>query len=71
MRASLVEKLKDGPRESRELGVSPEMLRAAAEEGFITIDPDAFPDDYVPFNPFIARLPGDTRSWEGWKRWNV
>jgi hypothetical protein len=51
--------------------VRSEVLRALAAEGSITLDPDRFPDEYVPGNPLIARLPGDERPWSGWEEWIV
>lgn len=59
-----------GPRSSRELGMSPDLLREMAATGLILLDPDAFPDEAVPGNPLIARLPSDTTRWPGWDRWN-
>lgn len=67
----LCKALEQGPKSSRELGVSPEVLRGYAGMGVVRLDPDAFPDEYVPFNPLVVRLPHDERPWPGWKAWNV
>lgn len=63
--------LADGPRSSDELGVHAADLWKFEARGLIVLDPDQFPDRYVPGNPLIARLPGDERPWPGWKDWNL
>lgn len=65
--------LKTGPKASRELRVSVEMLIEMQKDGLINIDPDRFPDEYVPCNPMIARLPCDISAWPGWESegWNI
>jgi hypothetical protein len=70
-REDVLEALVDGPKSSRELGVGRDILRSLEADGLVEFDPDRFPDDYVPGNPLIARLPGDEREWPGWARWNV
>lgn len=65
------ESLVDGPKSSRELDVDPADLRIMEGLGMIVLDPDRFPDEYVPGNPLVARLPGDERRWPGWARWNI
>ena len=64
-------RLEDGPKSSRELEIPPEQLRLLAEKGLVVIDPDRWPDEYVPGNPMVVRLPGDERPWPGWKEWNL
>jgi hypothetical protein len=68
---SLLENLEQRPYSSRELGWVTSALRAVEKAGLIELDPDRFPEEYVPGNPLVARLPGDTRPWPGWKHWNV
>lgn len=63
--------LADGPKSSRELNVAPEFLRELKRDGSIKIDPDRWPDEYVPGNPMIARLPECDRPWPGWSEWNI
>jgi hypothetical protein len=63
--------LRNGPRSTKQLGLTTDLARALAAEGTIVIDPDRFPDEYVPFNPMVCRLPGDERGWPGWEAWNV
>lgn len=63
--------LRDGPKSSSEIGCSPAFLRGMEANGLIKIDPDRFPDRYVPGNPLVARLPDDERPWPGWRRWNI
>ncbi len=70
-RAEVLEALRDGPKSCRELECDTGFLRAMAGDGLVTLDPDRFPDQHVPGNPLIGRLPGDTRPWPGWSRWNV
>lgn len=67
-RAEVIDALQDGPKSSDELGCDTGFLRAMEADGLVTIDPDAFPDEFVPGNPFIARLPGDERPWPHWSR---
>ena len=69
--AAILRALRYGPKSSKQLVVRPEVLRALAAEGSIALDPDRWPDEYVPGNPLVARLPGDDRDWEGWATWNV
>lgn len=72
---AIVAALQDGPKSSRELGLDPLTgiagLREIEATGAIALDPDRFPDEYVPGNPLVARLPGDDRPWPGWRRWDV
>lgn len=63
--------LNDGPKSTLELEITPAEARALQEAGTVAIDPDRFPDEYVPKNPMVVRLPGDTRPWSGWTHWNV
>lgn len=70
-RSVVLRQLRLGPRSSRELGIAVDTLWLLEAEGTIAIDPDRFPDEYVPSNPLIARLHSDGRPWPGWKRWNV
>jgi hypothetical protein len=70
-RVSVLAALADGPKSSSELACDTGFLRAMEEDGLVTIDADRFPDDHVPGNPFIARLPGDDQCWPGWARWNL
>jgi hypothetical protein len=58
----LLAHLKDGPRDARWLGWARSGLEAVAEAGLITIDSQLDVDD-----PFVVRLPGDRRSWVGWR----
>lgn len=70
-RASVLRALRWGPKSTRELGIRVETARALAAEGTIACDPDRFPDEYVPGNPLVCRLPGDEKRWPGWEAWNV
>lgn len=63
--------LKNGPKSTRELGITPQWARWLEGKEEVVIDPDRFPDEYVPGNPMILRLPGDERPWPGWEDWNV
>lgn len=60
-----------GPKSTDEVGLEPDDARALAAIGVIEIDPDRWPDEYVPGNPMVLRLPGDERRWPGWKEWNL
>jgi hypothetical protein len=55
--------LQDGPRDARFLGWHHAGLQACADAGLLTIDARLNGDD-----PFVVRLPGDTRVWPGWKK---
>jgi hypothetical protein len=66
----VLDALRNGPKSSDETGCSPEFLRQMEAQGLVEVDPDRFPDEYVPGNPFIARLPGDKRPWH-WRGWRV
>jgi hypothetical protein len=70
-RAWVLAGLKNGPRSTTELGISVDLARALRVEGTIAIDPDRFPDEYVPHNPMVCRLPNDEAAWPGWSHWNV
>lgn len=63
--------LAGGPKASHELGASAEYLQALAALGHVTIDPDPWPDEYVPGNPLVVRLPDDQRPWPGWRDWRL
>lgn len=74
--------LRAGPRSTRELAGDlagehgdPMKVRDAVMRlqgmGLVETDPDRWPDEYVPGNPLVVRLPGDTTRWPGWERWNV
>jgi hypothetical protein len=70
--ARVMEVLAAGPMEHRELDRDlAEAAKALVESGEVTVDPDRWPDEYVPGNPYIYRLKGDERPWPGWSRWNV
>lgn len=74
VRRRVLTALRHGPKSSSELGLDLDgirLLRALEAEGTIAIDPDRFPDEYVPGNPLVCRLPGDETRWPGWARWNV
>lgn len=68
-RERVLASLADGPKSSRELGVDVGFLRVLETAKDVSIDPDRWPDEYVPGNPLIARLPDDERHWPGWARW--
>jgi hypothetical protein len=70
LESEVLSRLADGPRSSRELGVDAMLLRGMESAGLIRVDPDPWPDEYVPGNPLIARLPTDDSRWPGWDRWN-
>lgn len=70
-REAVLAALADGPMSSDELGVSVALLREMEADGEVKIDPDMFPDRFVPGNPFIARLPECDCPWPGWKAWNL
>lgn len=61
--------LESGPLSSDELRVEPRFLAGMAVKGLVEIDPDPWPDEFVPGNPYIARLPGDKSEWPGWKKY--
>lgn len=66
-RRRVLDALKDGPKSSDEIGCSTGFLDAMMLAGLVEIDPDPWPDEFVPGNPYIARLPGDTGEWPGWR----
>lgn len=68
---SVLAALADGPKSSRELGVHAADLWKMEAVGLIRLDPDRWPNEYVPGNPLVARLPDDDRRWPGWKDWNL
>jgi hypothetical protein len=70
-RQGALDALADGPKSTSELQLDPEFVRAMERDGLVAIDPDRWPDEYVPGNPMVVRLPGDERPWPGWKRWNL
>jgi hypothetical protein len=70
-RQDVLAALADGPKSSGDLGCDTGFLRAMAEDGLVAIDPDRFPGEFVPGNPFVVRLPGDERPWPKWATWNV
>ncbi len=68
--------LADGPKSTRELAdlgipLERKMGEELVADGVIKVDPDRFPDDFVPGNPLVVRLPDDKRQWPGWKNWNI
>lgn len=79
---AVVQALAAGPKSNRELQAAGALgnlppfeciaaLRALEADGVVVIDPDQFPDEYVPGNPLVVRLPGDDQPWPGWARWNL
>lgn len=66
--------LASGPKSIQDLGLSVSdvpALRELEATGRIVIDPDMWPDEFVPGNPMVLRLPGDETRWPGWKEWNL
>jgi hypothetical protein len=70
-RVEVLAALRDGPKSSVELAADVDFLRVLETARDIAIDPDRWPDEYVPGNPLVCRLPGDKRRWPGWGAWNV
>ena len=63
-RETVLAALQSGPMSASQLGVAVPVVRALEAEGAIAIDADAFPGEYVPGNPLIARLPCFTAATE-------